>query len=146
MRKTPWMVPLIVWMAICLALPAMAENLAANGDFSQTNAAGLPSGGWYPDMWYTQSGVSILSAEEGENGACVRVQNLSENDARFALDVTVEPDTLYRISASVRAEGCPKDGIGATLSVKDTFCYSASLYDTQGEWKTLEFYGKTGAD
>ena len=146
MRKTPWMVPLIVWMAICLALPAMAENLAANGDFSQTNAAGLPSGGWYPDMWYTQSGVSILSAEEGENGACVRVQNLSENDARFALDVAVEPDTLYRISASVRAEGCPEDGIGATLSVKDTFCYSASLYDTQGEWKTLEFYGKTGAD
>ena len=77
-------------------------------------------------------------------GACVTVTNVDENDARFAQTVAVEPDSLYRISGMIRAEDCDGDGYGATLSIDGAFVYSESVYDTDGEWEYVEFYGHTG--
>ncbi len=129
---------------------AVNENLVQNPNFDEVNSANLPTG-WYRDMWDTGMGISSLTLDaNGYEGACVKVENASANDARFAQDIAVSPDTLYEISAMVRAEGISAgengDAIGANLSVKDTFSYSDSLYDTDGQWVKLTLYGKTGAD
>ena len=113
---------LISILMLSSALAALAEeNLLVNGDFSETD--GFNPSGWSREMWFTDEGVSALSIEtDGYEGGCVSVSNFGLNDARFAQTVSVEPDTLYRISCLCRAEGIGDSGIGATISVKDTFC------------------------
>ena len=137
---------LISILMLSSALAALAEeNLLVNGDFSETD--GFNPSGWSREMWFTDEGVSALSIEtDGYEGSCISVSNFGLNDARFAQTVSVEPDTLYRISCLCRAEGIGDSGIGATISVKDTFCYSDELTDTDGEWLPLELYGRTGPE
>ena len=98
---------LCIFIAILtlLTVPALAEeNLLTNGDFSA--GSGRFPDGWTTELWYTDEGVSVLDVEDGGyDGRCIRVSNLSDNDARFAQKVSVEPDTLYRISCMCRAEG-----------------------------------------
>ncbi len=139
----------LIFLLIPLSASAQAENLVRNPGFDEIGSSNLPEN-WYPDMWYTEDGVSRLTTgQDGYEGACAQVRNMTENDARFAQDVAVEPDSLYEITAMVRAEGVAgeADGkIGANISVRDTFSYSDSVYDTNGEWVKLTLYGKTGAD
>ena len=139
MRKV---ITLLLIVAVFLAFPALAEeNLISNPGFDAETS------GWYRDMWYTDVGVSHLDIDEsGYDGACIRVYNASENDARFCQDISVEPDTLYEITCMARAEGISESTIGANISVKDTFSYSDYIYDTHGEWVQLRLYGRTGED
>ena len=126
---------------------ALAEevNLLQNGDFSETDGD-LPAR-WRRDMWLNDSGVSKLTLEsDGYEGNCIRVENVDANDARFAQTVAVEPNTLYRVSGRVKAEGCNEDGYGATISIGGIFVYSDSFYDTGEEWELAELYGETGDD
>lgn len=136
----------IFFAILTLTLPALAEgNLLINGDFSEVK--GINPVGWTRKMWFTDEGVSLLTVEEdGYEGSCISVSNVGVNDARFAQVVAVEPDTLYRISCMCKAGGVGEEGIGATISIEDTFCYSEALTDTQGEWVPLELYGRTGED
>ena len=137
---------LCAFLILSFALTALAEgNLLTNGDFSQLS--GENPAGWTREMWFTDEGVSILSVEgNGYEGSCISVNNVGINDARFAQTVSVEPDTLYRISCMCMAGGMGEEGIGATISIKDTFCYSDELLDTEGKWLPLEIYGRTGED
>ena len=140
-----WLCALLALALMGLSVPALAEaeNLLYNGDFSQGNGE-LPDG-WRREMWLTDVGVSILTVDaDGVEGDCVTVTNVDENDARFAQTVAVEPDTLYRLSGMIRAEGCDADGYGATLSIENVFVYSDGVYDTDGEWQYVELYGYTG--
>ena len=83
------------------ALGEAAENLLVNGDFSLLDGD-LPEG-WRREMWLTDAGVSVLTVDEdGYEGSCVTVTNVDENDARFAQTVSVEPDTVYRVSGMIR--------------------------------------------
>lgn len=134
---------LALLLAGALGAALAEENLLANGDFSEYED-GVPDG-WRQEMWLKDAGVSLLSVDpNGYEGACVCVTNIDANDARFAQTVKVEPDTLYRISGMIRAEGCDEGGCGASLSVEGVFCYTDPLTDTYGAWKYAELYGRTG--
>ncbi len=134
-------------LLIALCAPSLAEtqeNLVVNGDFSQTDELGMPVG-WMREMWHTDVGVSQLYVEpEGYEGNCIVVLNADANDARFAQTIEVEPDSVYRFSCMVKVDGCGDSGYGATLSFEDTFSYSDSLLDTDGQWRSLTVYGRTG--
>ena len=137
-----------ILLVVLLCLPAFAlgeENLLKNADFESVEA-GLPAD-WYEDAYYASKEVSSFALESGgASGNCIRVTNATENDARFMQTVSVEPNTVYKITCLCRAEGIPEGSIGATISIKDTFSYSESLTDTAGEWVPLTLYGQTGAD
>ena len=46
-------------------------------------------------MWFTGEDVSLLSVEgDGVEGSCLRVENISINDARWAQVVEVKPNTI----------------------------------------------------
>ena len=135
-------------LMMLLALPALAEgeNLVVNGDFSETDALGMPKS-WSRGMWFTDEGISNLYvSEDGYDGNCAVVFNADANDARFTQVIPVEPDSVYRFSCMVKADGCGSEGYGATLSFEETFSYSESVLDTAGEWRELSVYGRTGSD
>ena len=133
-------------LLLSLNIPALAaENLFENGDFSLLEGD-MPQG-WEKKMWHTDAGISKLYADtDGFDGSCIAVINVDENDARFAQTVDVKPETTYRISAMVKAENCDESGYGANLSIDGLFVYSDSIYDTAGEWESVELYGVTGEE
>ena len=139
---------LVFVLALC-CIPAYAEeaaneNLVTNGDFSLLDSNGMPEG-WTKEMWHTDAGVSMLSvSEDGYEGNCAVVTNVDANDARFSQKISVEPDSLYRFSCMVKAEDCGAEGYGATISFEDCFTYSEEVLDTDGQWRELSVYGRTG--
>ena len=138
---------LALMMALACVIPALGEeapNLLLNGDFSEIEDGGPAH--WRQDMWL-KDGASVLALDpEGYDGEAVYVRNLQANDARYAQTVAVEPDTVYRVSAKVRASGCDSEGRAANLSVEGLNCYSESLFDTRGEWRDLTLVGLTGPE
>lgn len=120
-------------------------NLLYNGSFEEVDGDGMPDG-WIEGKWYWDSGVSVLSlSDEAYSGEhSIMVYSAGENDARYTQTISVSPDSYYRISGMVRAEGCETGRNGAGLSVEDTFVSSEYAYDTDGEWVKLTLYGKTG--
>ena len=142
------LLPILLSLLFLLSSPALAEGaeLLVNGSVDEVSAAGYPTG-WVQDMWFTEAGVSLLSVEGGGvEGSCLRVENVSVNDARWAQVVEVEPNTLYRFSAMVRAEGIGASGYGANLSIGGINVYSQMVYDTGGEWVELSLTGRTGPE
>ncbi len=127
---------------------ATAENLLENGSFEELDAEGMPVG-WYTDAYLTDEGYTVFTVEEDEEspdgGNVVSIQNVAMNDARFAQQVAVEPETLYCFSGYIRAEGV-EEGRGGNLSIEGLYAFSESIYDTDGEWEYIEWYGETGED
>ncbi|MDO5327177.1 MAG: glycosyltransferase family 39 protein, partial [Clostridia bacterium] len=119
---------------------ASYENLLKNADFSQVDAEGNPSN-WYLDAYAGLSGAEFSVVEEnGQNAA--RIVNLQPKDARFAQEVHVSPNTLYRLHGYIKADA--QDGWGANLSIEGGYYYSAWVHDSQGEWQEVALYGRTG--
>ncbi len=142
------LLPFFLLLLLLLPSPALAEgeNLLVNGSVDDVSVAGFPTG-WEQDMWFTGEDVSLLSVEgDGVEGSCLRVENISINDARWAQVVEVKPNTLYRFSAMVRAEEIGLEGYGANLSIGGVNVYSEMLYDTGGDWVELSLTGRTGPE
>ena len=123
---------------------AEGENLLYNGDFKILNRDGLPDG-WFVDAYRLEPGYSVFTMTEGPDGenTAVLIQNTAKNDARLAQTVSVRPESLYRFSAYVRADGI-QEGHGANLSVEGLYAFSEKKYDTDGQWVKIEYYGETG--
>ena len=82
---------LVVLLAALLPQAALAENLIKNPGF-EAITGDMPAD-WQRDMWTHDAGVSQLSVDGGAyaGNSCAKVENLSENDARFTQTVAVEP-------------------------------------------------------
>lgn len=140
--------------SLCLALlltpvptlgQAAEENLLVNGSFEMLDATGLPAD-WFTQAYFNDPGYTQYSvlggARDGQNA--VLIENFGANDARFAQIVSVEPDTVYRLSGFVHTEAIPDAGMGANLSIADVYVFSESVYGTQSGWQELTLYGRTG--
>jgi dolichyl-phosphate-mannose-protein mannosyltransferase len=143
MKKILWLLVLLMALA---PQAALAENLIKNPGFEAVS--GDTPAEWLRDMWQNDEGVSALTSDGNafEGDFCAKVQNLSDNDARFTQTVDVEPGKTYRVSCRIKAEGVGEEADGAGISIKDTFASSELLYDTQGAWVPVELYGVAGED
>ena len=135
---------------LLLFVPAMAEedgNLLYNGGFELLDGDGLPSG-WYADGWVYDSGVTEYTVTDSAHtgNVAVVVNNLQGNDARFAQNVKVDPDSTYRLSGWICADQIVDSGRGANISVGGVYVFSDSVFDSQGEWGYVEMYGRTGPE
>ena len=139
---------LALTLLACLTATAEEANLLANGGFETVDASGNPEG-WYPVAYRTQEGYSriAVTSEKAHSGQySAVVENASANDARYTCTVSVEPSSLYRLSAYVLVESMEDTGNGANLGIEDIYSYSDCLFDTDGQWQYLEWYGETGED
>ncbi len=151
-NKKMWMVLASALLVLAVALffilkPQEKEQgayhveLIQNGDFSLLDDQNLPQN------WYTESYVQApydtffdLVKEEGKTYA--HIKTTSENDARYAQHLDVDSDSLYKLSAKVKAQA--EGGMGANFSVQDVYVFSNAVYDTQGEFEEVVLYGRTG--
>ncbi len=142
---------IFILLMILFLLPVSAHceevNLLENGSFELLDAKGMPVG-WYTDAWFDQPGYTeygvTQGAKEGQNS--IFVENIGSNDARFAQMVSVEPNSLYRLSGFVRTENVVDSGLGANLSVDGVYVFTDGLYGTASDWQEMTLYGKTGPD
>ena len=137
----------VLLLCVAAAAEETDENLLYNGDFEILDEEGLPDG-WFTDAWLMDPGYTLYGVTEGMGGSgtyAVSVNNTAKNDARFAQQVDVEPETMYCLSGYVRADGI-MDGLGANLSVEGVYAFSEKAFDTDGKWKYIEYYGETGPD
>ena len=137
---------IVMLLLLGLCCTASADNLLRNAGFVHVGNDGLPEE-WYTDAYILEPGYTVFSLSEGdpEHPLAVSIQNIGENDARFAQTVDVEPDTLYCFSGYVRADGV-EGGHGANLSVEGIYAFSDHYFDTEGEWEFVEYYGETGPE
>ena len=139
---------LALTLMMCVTAAAGEANLLANGGFETLDASGNPVD-WYPVAYRTQEGYSriAVTSEKAHSGQySAVVENASANDARYTCTVSVQPSSLYRLSAYVLVESMEDTGNGANLGIEDIYSYSDCLFDTDGEWQYLEWYGETGED
>jgi len=145
---------LLTWLLCCLLflLPAMAQGepegleLLENRGFELLDETGMPAG-WVTEQYQKQPGYTnfaIDTAETHEGVHSARIENLGDNDARFAQTVAVEPESLYCFSGYIRTADVPDSGLGANLSVEGLYVFSDSVYDSDGGWQYVELYGETG--
>ena len=123
------------------------QNLLSNPGFEVLDDRGLPVD-WFTDAYLSREGISQFSAiNDARTGhVAAEVQNFDMNDARFAQTVSVEPNTMYRLSGWIKASDIADAGRGANLSIEGVYVFSESLYETNGEWIYLETYGLTDDD
>ncbi len=137
-------------LLLLLVLPGLSRgeesNLLENGSFEEIDSEGLPVG-WFTDAYLMDEGYTVFSAEEDASApdgkTVVSIRNIAANDARFSQIVSVEPESLYRFSGSIRADAV-REGRGANLSIEGLYVFSKSVYDTDGKWTRIEWYGETG--
>ena len=133
--------------SVCFAHSEEIGNLLKNPGFEELDQTGSPIG-WFCDAYELRVGVTQFTtsttARSGQHA--VMIENFDMNDARYAQEVKVEPNSIYRLSGWVRAEGILDAGHGANLSIGGVYVFSDSLYETNGEWTYLELYGRTGKD
>ncbi|MBE5793578.1 MAG: phospholipid carrier-dependent glycosyltransferase [Clostridiales bacterium] len=145
---------LILAVSLCVGIlvhpiAAMADdNLLKNGGFEKVNSKG-EADGWFENAYHDEVGYSQLSittekAHSGQYSALV--ENASSNDARFICTVSVKPNTTYKLSGYVFVENMEPGGNGANLAIEDLYAFSDCLFDTNGQWQYIEWYGKTGVN
>ena len=96
-----------ILLLLCSAALGEGGNLILNGDFASADADGIPAE-WYTDAYITTAGYTKFALAEGEGPdgtAAVMIKNMGDNDARYAQEVPVEPETVYCLSGYIRADG-----------------------------------------
>ena len=144
------LVLLMITLILAISSVSLAEesvNLLTNPGFEDVDADGNPVG-WYTDAYLLRDGVSQFSSSDtartGQRG--VMIENFDMNDARYAQDVQVEPNSIYRLSGWTLADDILDAGHGANLSIEGVYVFSNSVYGTTGDWIYLELYGRTDKD
>lgn len=129
-----------------LAWSGAAAGLAASVPLSNP---GFESGlePWGRGAWRLQAAAVEFSADDRVRRAGIRsarIRNLRPNDSFLVQSVSVEPDTVYKISGWARTEGVSntEGSIGANLSVQGTWIHSPDLRGTQ-PWRRLELLVRT---
>ncbi|MBN2535791.1 MAG: glycosyltransferase family 39 protein [Spirochaetales bacterium] len=139
--------PVCIWILLmCQVFISFAtENLIKNPSFE------IDHNGWAA-YWHTRSyweGENDVSYTLETNGArtgnrYIKVSTNRENDVRVYQYVKVKPMTVYKLSVWIKAEDIPSGGIGANISIPDSYSYSRDIKETHGKWEQSVVYGMTG--
>ncbi len=111
-------------------------NLLQNASFAEKDAEGLPEN-WYTDAYFLHADTRYEWTQDGAH-----IVNNQLNDARFAQQVSVSPNTLYCLEGKIKASA--EGGWGANLSIEGVYIYPESVFDSSGEWQEVRLYGRTG--
>ncbi|WP_052350817.1 phospholipid carrier-dependent glycosyltransferase [Paenibacillus gorillae] len=153
MRNSGWykliVAILFVFMSIPLSVGHAAEggehpNLLLNPGFEETES-GVPSS-WTQDVWVqgsevTRFTVDTLNTHSG--GTAAVIENTQPNHAKWVQKIKVDPNTYYRINGWVNVAGTDENATGANLLIIGVGGEFPQIHNTAGEWKLIEFYGKT---
>ena len=124
------------------------NNSLFNASFEMADDETVPEG-WYEDAYRLSPGYTsyhfLTMDVQGECKTVLQIQNYDLNDARLAQTVQVHPESLYHISALIMADQI-EEGHGANISIEGLYAFSEEIFDTDGEWKRIDWYGETGPE
>ena len=141
---------LLILSGFVCSARSSAEDVSVlfNASFDLMDDSNLPEG-WYEEAYRSNPGYSDISIQRmnvlGTEKNVLQIQNYALNDARLAQTVQVHPESLYHISAQVMADQI-EGGHGANISIEGLYTFSEELFDTDGQWHTIDWYGETGPD
>ncbi|WP_181907424.1 phospholipid carrier-dependent glycosyltransferase [Cohnella lupini] len=122
-------------------------NLVLNGSFEETTAD--EPANWLRDAYLAGEENSRLTVVEGDAHAGSRfatIENLQPNDAKWTQTVSVQPETLYKLSCWVRVGNAGEGATGANIGVLGIGTTSRDLTTPSGSWELLELVGRTGEE
>src|SRR5262249_11525341 len=131
------------WLVALLApaVRADAQNLAQNG--SLRAGEGTTPEAWRPDAWTMSPDTVFEWKHDGPALGYVVVRSKKPNDARWIQDVSVRPDTWYRLAGQVRGFGVQGDGLGGTLSLMGGFDQRREIKGDDSGWQPVAMWFKT---
>ncbi len=150
MKRLLWLAltVLVAVLLTCFGALAEGDNLLANGGFETLDNAGSPEG-WYTSAYRMQEGYtrfSISSDVKHSGQYSAKVDNANTNDARFVCTVPVEPDSLYHVTGYVLVDAMEDYGNGANIAIEGVYSFSQPVFNTNGQWQAIDWYGETGED
>ncbi|MGI6175295.1 MAG: phospholipid carrier-dependent glycosyltransferase [Christensenellales bacterium] len=145
MKRRLWAILIICLLLVSGHAFAQEENLLLNSDFETLDDFRLPVD-WETDAWEPSKSVFMITEDAHSGQYAIAIINQEPNDARFTQTVAVQPQTIYRLSAYINAQGADPDLIGAHISILDAEYYPDSYTNTQNEWVYYEQYVKTAQD
>jgi dolichyl-phosphate-mannose-protein mannosyltransferase len=135
---------MLVILVVGIGLPGYGQNLLQNAGF-ESLTTNQEAEAWRADFWNSHSGMGLTTQKVHNGKYAAMIESTQENDARFIQKITVEPDTVYRLSGWVATRGVAGTKIGATLCVMGGFVYSNELKGDQ-EWQPVELIFRTLPD
>ncbi len=111
-----------------------------NSDFSKVYSDGIPEG-WYAEAWYDEGGEYEIDTVQMDGVNCLHIISYQDNDVRLCKEISVEPNSYYRISCEIKTLVVEYGG-GANLSVVNTFAASEPVYKAD-DWVPAELVGRT---
>jgi dolichyl-phosphate-mannose-protein mannosyltransferase len=142
MRKKVFSVFIAVILAALAILTGCASKdiayesqLLENADFSAVNEHGLPEG-WKQEAYIYDDVVSTQEILDGQ----LHIISYDLNDTRMVQYFSAHKNTVYKISADIKASNISGDEYGAGVSLAESFVASRQLFDTAGQWEHVELY------
>ncbi len=114
---------------------AYESQLLENADFSAISEHGLPEG-WKHEAYIYDDMISVQEVLDGE----LHITSHELNDVRMVQRFPTDKNTIYKISARIKAQGISGDEYGAGISIAQSFIASRQLFDTAGQWEQVELY------
>lgn len=105
--------------------------------------SGLPTGWRLEAFTPGLSRVEVLEDPAADGNHFLRITSEQPNHASVVIPVGVQPQSLYRFSASVRASATNADVMAAVLGVRSQYAVSPTVR-TNTSWQPLELYVRTG--
>jgi hypothetical protein len=131
----------LCWFGISGGL-VFAQNVLLNGDLSQ--GSGKAPEGWKTAGWNNSVDATIYTWNHSPGEpATIEVKNAKPNDSYWFQKIHLA-EGWYYLSASIRAEGVPPEGVGVNLSIIEDGMISEQFHGTT-DWKKVGFYLKIGS-
>ncbi|MEF2966096.1 glycosyltransferase family 39 protein [Paenibacillus sp. M1] len=146
----------IAWIAAMMGIISLApagwlyaegNNLLQNPGFEQVS--GNSPDQWSRDVWVQTEGASDLEAasDQAHSGSSSAVvENLQPDHAKWVQRISVRPDTDYSVSGWIRVEEMGSGEVGATIFPLGVGGPFPHLTESDGQWKQVQFYGRTGPE
>jgi dolichyl-phosphate-mannose-protein mannosyltransferase len=132
---------LVVMLGAGFGRPGYGQNLL-NGGF-ETMLANEEAAAWRADFWNSHSKLGITTQKVHSGKYAAIIESNRENDARFIQEISVEPNTVYRLSGWAATSGVSYSKIGANLCIMGGFVYSNELQGNY-DWQPLELVFRAG--
>ena len=127
--------------------PEIGENLVKNPSFEKEKK-GKPTA-WEIESWVKDPEAGRCTLEKGKayrGTKFVMVESFVPNHVAFTQLIRVEENSIYKIYGWIKTENVGRGNKGANIGIEGKMDTSKDIKGSNGKWKPVEFYARTGED
>ena len=137
----------ILILALALACFGGATALAES-ESAVTNGVMENWEGGIPNWWnFSSSGnAALVECIDGETNQVAQIQLTEEGYGYLTQEVTLEPETLYRVTCRVMCFDATPEYPAFNMNFMNQMAETSGVTDTGNAWQTVEMYVRTNVD